>query len=266
LGNILDPIPTWALMLGAALIVFGANELGFRFGRGNGPGLGAQDPAAVVQGAAFTVLALLLGFSFALALGRYDARRGALMRESNAVATTWLRSQLLDPPVAREVGSDLRIYLAARIAFAQADADPDQRLAADQTSSAVQRELWQVALQSARRDPHSTIVPLFIAALNDAINLSTEERAVLSTHIPDVVMIGILLIAFIASAMMGYGFGRQGQRALIFKACFALMLAIAFGLVLDLDRPQRGLIRVSLAPLQAVQHLMGPTAAQSAAP
>jgi hypothetical protein len=79
-------------------------------------------------------------------------------------------------------------------------------------------------------------------------------------------MIGILLIAFIASAMMGYGFGRQGQRALVFKACFALMLAIAFGLVLDLDRPQRGLIRVSLAPLQAVQQLMEAPAAQSAPP
>jgi len=265
-GNILDPIPTWALMLGSALLVFAANELGFRFGRGKSPGLGAQDPSAVVQGAAFTVLALLLGFSFALALGRYDARRGALMRESNAVATAWLRSQLLNPAAARAVRADLRIYVGARIAFARADADPDSRLAADETSSAIQHKLWQVALQSAHRDPHSTMVPLFIAALNDAINLSIEERAVLSTHIPDVVMIGLLLIAFIASAMMGFGFGRQGQRALIFKACFAVMLAIAFGLVLDLDRPQRGLIRVSLAPLQAVEHLMEPTAAQSAPP
>ncbi len=76
------------------------------------------------------------------------------------------------------------------------------------------------ALQSARRDPHSTMVPLFIAALNDAINLSIEERAVLTTHIPDVVIIGLLLIAFIASAMMGYGFGRQGQRALDFQSKF----------------------------------------------
>ena len=219
-----------------------------------------------MQAAAFTVLALLLGFSFALALGRYDARRGALMRESNAIATTWLRSQLLDPQAAQAARADLRIYVAERIAFAQADTDPDRRLAADEKSSAVQRGLWQAALQSARRDPHSTMVPLFIAALNDAINLSIEERAVLTTHIPDVVIIGLLLIAFIASAMMGYGFGRQGQRALIFKASFAVMLAIAFGLVLDLDRPQRGLIRVSLAPLQAVQHLMESTAAQSAPP
>ncbi len=78
----------------------------------------------------------------------------------------------------------------------------------------------------------------------------------LVAHIPDVVIIGILLIAFIASAMMGYGFGRQGKRALGFKALFAVMLAIAIGLILDLDRPQRGLIRVNLAPLQNVQRIM----------
>lgn len=64
-------------------------------------------------------------------------------------------------------------------------------------------------MQAAHRDPHSTTAPLFIAALNDTINLSSEERAVLSTHIPDVVIVWLLLIAFITSAMMGYGFGRQ---------------------------------------------------------
>jgi hypothetical protein len=100
------------------------------------------------------------------------------------------------------------------------------------------------------------MIPLFIAALNDTINLSSEERAVLSTHIPDIVIVWLLLIAFIASAMMGYGFGRQGKRAVIFKVVFAIMVAIVFGLVLDLDRPQRGIIRVNLAPLQTVQRSM----------
>jgi xanthine/uracil permease len=100
------------------------------------------------------------------------------------------------------------------------------------------------------------MVPLFINELNDTFNLSTEEAAVLVAHIPDVVIIGILLIAFIAAAMMGYGFGRQGKRALAFKALFAVMLVLALGLILDLDRPQRGLVRVNLAPLQNVQRLM----------
>jgi hypothetical protein len=112
-------------------------------------------------------------------------------------------------------------------------------------------------MQAANRDPHSTMVPLFIAALNDTINLSTEERVVLTTHIPDIVIVWLLLIAFIASAMMGYGFGRQGKRALIFKVIFAVMVALVFGLVLDLDRPQRGIIRINLAPMQLVEQSMG---------
>ncbi|MGB8910620.1 MAG: hypothetical protein WCC84_17890, partial [Candidatus Cybelea sp.] len=85
--NFLNPIPTWVIMLGSAILIFAMNEIGFQFGRGRGPVLTSKggpalpslDPAAVVQGAAFTILALLLGFSFSLVLGRYDARRAALV-------------------------------------------------------------------------------------------------------------------------------------------------------------------------------------------
>lgn len=262
--NILNPVPTWAIMLGAALFIFAMNEVGFRLGRGQGPGLTSQDPSAIVQGAAFTVLALLLGFSFSLALGRYDARRVALVREANAILTTYTRAKLLDARDSEVIRSDLRSYASQRIAFARADAQPEQRAVADAKSFELQSDMWQATIRAAQRDPHSTIVPLFIGALNDTIGLSTEEGAVLVAHIPDVVIIGILLIAFIASAMMGYGFGRQGKRALGFKALFAVMLAIAIGLILDLDRPQRGLIRVNLAPLQNVQRIMQASIAPSA--
>lgn len=254
--NFLNPVPTWAIMLVAAFLIFAMNEVGFRLGRGKGPGLTSQDPSAVVQGAAFTVLALLLGFSFSLALGRYDARRAALVREANAIGTAYIRARLLDSHNRDAIRADLSGYVAARMAFAQADAKPEQREAADARSLAIQRHMWQIAIRAAQRDPHSTMVPLFITELNDTIDLSTEEGAVLAAHIPDIVIIGILLIAFIASAMMGYGFGRQGQRALVFKALFAAMLAITLGLILDLDRPQRGLIRVNLEPLQKMQRLM----------
>jgi hypothetical protein len=254
--NLLDPVPGWAIMLASALLIFAMSEAGFRLGLKKGPGLGSQDPSAVVQGTAFTVLALLLGFSFALALGRFDARRATLVREANAIGTTYLRAQLLDARTATAVRGDLRLYVALRLAFAQADADPEQRARADRQSDVIQGDLWQLAMQAARRDPRSTVAPLYITALNDAIDLSAEQRAILSTHIPDVVIIGLLLIAFIASAMMGYGFGRQGRRAIVFEALFAVMLAIAIGLILDLDRPQRGLIRVNLAPLQTLQQVM----------
>jgi hypothetical protein len=264
--NFLDPIPTWLIMLVSALLLFAMSEVGFQFGRSKGPVTEGSDPSSLLQTMAFTFLALLLAFSFSLALARYDARRGALLREANAIGTTFLRTELLGADTASAIRADLRAYVAQRIAFARADAQPDQQRLADRSSAQIQRDMWKLAMRAANRDSHSTTVPLFIAALNDTINLSTEERVVLGTHIPDIVIVWLLLIAFIAAAMMGYGFGREGKRALIFKAVFAVMVAIVFGLVLDLDRPQRGIIRVNLAPMQNLQQTMGGVAAPSPGP
>lgn len=243
-------------MLASGLLLFAFSELGFQLGRRRGVSKDGRDPSFILEGAAFTLLALLLGFSFSMALGRYDARRSTLMREANAIATTFSRAELLDATTATAVREDLRAYVADRLAFARADAQPQQRSIADGESLQLQRTLWELADRSAQKDPHSTMVPLFLASLNDTINLSAEQRAVLSNHIPDVVILWLLLIALIAAAMLGYGFGQEGRRALIFKAFFALMIALVFGLVLDLDRPQRGIIRVNLAPLQTVQRTM----------
>jgi hypothetical protein len=249
-------VPTWAIMLGSALLIFASSEAGFRLSRTRGPAVDGKDPSVLLETTAFTLLALLLGFSFAMALGRYDGRRATLLREANAINTTFLRGDLLDAKTASAVRADLGAYVAQRLAFARADAQPEQRSIADAKSTEIQRDMWKLAAQAAGRDPRSTTIPLFVAALNDTINAGTEERAVLTNHIPDVVIVWLLLIALIASFMMGYGFGRQGAHAVLFKAIFAVMVALVFGLVLDLDRPQRGIIRVNLAPLQTVQRTM----------
>lgn len=254
--NVLDPVPTWIIMLGSALLIFAMSEVGFQLGRRRGPSPDGRDPSMLIQSTAFTLLALLLGFSFSLALGRYDARRAALLREANAITATFLRTDLLEAKAAKQFRAYLRDYVALRLAFAKADAAPQERASLTQRSLDLQRGMWAIAVNAAHRDPHSTTVPLVIAALNDTIALSSEERAVLTNHIPDVVIFWLLSIALIASTMMGYGFGREGRRAPVFKAVFALMVAFVFGLVLDLDRPQRGIIRVNLTPLQSVAQTM----------
>jgi hypothetical protein len=255
MSNVLDPIPTWAIMLASGLLIFAFSEVGFQCSRRRGASDG-HDPSAALQTTAFTLLALLLGFKFSMALGRYDVRRSTLLREANAIATVSFRTGLLDAKIAPDVRANLREYVAARLDYARTDGSPNLRVLADARSADLGRALWALGLQASRADEHSTMTPLFVTALNDMINLSTEERAVLNAHIPDVVILWVLLIAFIASAMIGYGYGRNGKRAIAFKFVFAVMVALVFGLVLDLDRPQRGIIRVSLAPLQSVQQLV----------
>jgi hypothetical protein len=263
MANILDPVPTWVIMLVSALLIFAMSEAGFRLGLRQGPVAQGRDPSILVEGSAFTVLALLLGFSFSLALGRYDARRSALLREANAISIATMRAQLLDGKTATNERSDLLAYIDERLVYARADADPQQRQTAEVKSVELQRHMWDLATQAAQRDPHSTLIPLFIASLNDTVALSREEAAILNSHIPDAVVFWLLLIALITSTMLGFGYGREGKRAVIFKAIFAVMVALVFGLVLDLDRPQRGLIRVSLAPLESAQQLMEASLAPS---
>ncbi len=243
-------------MLVVLVLILAMNEAGFQIGRRRPGDRTTEAPARIVQGSAFTLLGLLLGFSFVLALGRFDARREAFVREANAIGTTYLRSYLLEPAPAAAMHDDLRDYVRQRIAFARADAQPREREIADQKSLELQRKMWTVAILEARKDPRSTTLPLLLTALNETIDLSTEEAAILEAHIPDIVIVGLVTIALIGSGMMGYGFGRQGQRAWVPKTLFALMLALALGLILDLDRPQRGFIRIDLSSMENVQHLM----------
>lgn len=243
-------------MLASFIAIFALSEAGFQLGFRRERAREGKDPSWLLEGTAFSLLALLVGFSFSMALGRYDARRNTFLREANAIATTFTRAQLLDATAAAAIRADLRAYIEERLDFARADAAPQQRTTADRDSEALQRKMWVQAIRAARRDPHSTIIPLFVTALNDTINLSIEERTVLTNHIPDVVIVWLLAIALIAAGMMGYGYGKEKRRAAIFQAIFAAMIALVFGLILDLDRPQRGIIRVSLASMQRVQQMM----------
>jgi MFS superfamily sulfate permease-like transporter len=250
--NLLNTTSTWVITLIVALLVLFVDWLGFRLARVGWLVRSNEGPSVVVQSAAFTLVALLLGFSFSLALGRYDARRAVLVREANAINTTFLRTNLLDVGTATAIRADLRKYLDQRVDFALADADPPRRAIATEQSKRLQRAMWSLAMTSAQREPRP-MTPLFVTSLNDTIGVSTEEADALEAHIPNSVIIGLVAIILIASGMMGYDFGRQGQRAVVPKALFALTLAIAIALVLDLDRPQRGAIRVNLEPLQTLQ-------------
>jgi hypothetical protein len=252
-ANTLTAFPTWLVMLLVAILIIAASEGGFQVARAVRRPAGSDAVSAVVQGAVFTLVGLLLAFSFSLSLGRYDARRGVLVREANAIGTTYLRTNLLPAKQASEMRDDLRKYVGERIEFVLAETDAHVRSSATAKSAQLQRAMWALVMTAARRDPRSTTTPLIVASLNDAIDQSTEENAVQEAHIPDIVIVGLVLIILIASSMMGYGFGRQGRHPVFSNVFFAVTFAIAIGLVLDLDRPQRGLIRVNLTPLLTLQ-------------
>lgn len=243
-------------MLATALLVLVVSEVAVRYGLRRPKADRMEGPSSVIEASMYSLLALLLAFSYSLAVGRYDARRAVFVDETNSIGTTYLRTALLDPVAAGQMRSALREYVRERLDYITSeDASPEQAAIQDD-SAKLQRTMWSLAMREAARNPRSTMVPLFVSSLNDTIDLSTKERAALGAHIPDIVIILLIGLIVVTAGMLGNMFARVRQHAVAPRVVYALALAIAIGLVFDLDRPQRGLIRVNLQAMQTLQQSM----------
>jgi hypothetical protein len=243
-----------------AVVVLGVAEVGYQLSkRSHDDGKGAASGAGI-QAAMFTIVGLLLAFCFSLALGRFDARRAAVVTEANAIGTAILRTDLLDDHAASRMRAYLKDYLEARIAFVASDADEDARVRSDVATVALQRQMWSLTAGIARRSERSTELPLFIASLNTAFDASTLQAGVTTAHIPDAVMTTLIIIVLIAVGVLGSNTGRSGDRNVGPMLLLAVTLGLVIGIILDLDHPQRGMIQVNLAALTNDRQLFNNTA------
>jgi hypothetical protein len=249
--NVLSNLPLTALSIFAAVLL--CIEAGYRFSVWRGV-KERDEPFGVVEGTAYSIVALLLGFSFSLAVSHYDARRLLVVKEANAIGTTILRSETLPAPQARAMRDLLRDYVDARIAFVMADRKPAEQAKVSERSDKLQAQMWAIAVAEADRE-RTPVFALFEATLNDTIDVSAEESAALSGNIPDAVIVAMFVVILATSLLSGYGFGGSGRHA-VASVLLALMIALVVAAILDLDSAQAGFIRVSLQPLQDVRALL----------
>jgi hypothetical protein len=254
----IDSAPVWmvALLVDAGVLI--AAELGHFLGSKTKVTPATRVPDELVIASAFTLVALLLGFTFSMALGRFDARRTAIVSEANAVTTLALRTDLLDTRTGSALRADLRDYVSARLVVAANEAGERTIDQAAARSGNLQHTMWRRIMTASHRDPGSNTIPLAIQSINDMIDAGAQEGAVLSAYVPKSVLFMLIAISLASTVLMGFRFGRNGQRELIATITLALILALAIGIVLDLGAPQRGIIRVNLEPLYAAQHSIRP--------
>jgi hypothetical protein len=195
------------------------------------------------------LLALLLGFTFSLALNRYEARRDLVVQEANAIGTTWLRAQLLEPPNSAAMSNLLRAYLDARLAWSEADATEDQQA----QMAALQQKLWAVTGQVMRSDPNPQLSRGLMDAMNQSFDLAEARAAARLAHVPDRVLSVLLLYALLSAAMLGYTSAAKGKPQRIATASVVVLLTLALVMILDIDRPRSGAIQVSQQPLEELK-------------
>lgn len=257
-------LPSWAVALIIFAIVVGACVLGAAAGRYLRRHTDVlREPIGVLQAALLGLVGLILAFGLSLAVGRYEARRSAVVAEANAIGTTYLRAQLIAEPARSESLDLLRRYtdLSLRMSREVPDSASLKRTTAEQ--SVLQRRLWRLAGDAISAAPTASAPRLYVETLNEMIDQETVRVSALNNRVPGAVLglevIGAAVVVGLLALYLAV-LGRGLLAAVVAAALVTLLLLVTF----DLDRPTRGLIRVPATPLESLQRsMLLPPAAES---
>jgi hypothetical protein len=251
-------LPLWLilLLLMAGLVL--GHEVGFRVGRiaarSSKSPAGEGDVGRYVT-AALGLLALLIGFTFAMAIDRYNKRRDLVAQEAIAITAEYWRIQALPEPFRNELGRSLAQYAAARRDYSLAQT-PRQLEAAWIRTERLQSQMLSETARTAEASRSPLAAPLLEETVS-MLKLAASRRAALSARVPLPVLRLLVLYALATAVFMGYG-ASSGRRHFAASTFQFFLISLAITLVLDLERPGSNIGSAAQAPLlEAVSQIPG---------
>ena len=200
------------------------------------------------------LLALLTAFTFSLSLHRYEERRMIVVDEANAIGTAEMRVRLLNAPDNARMAGLLQDYARARLEYGLADATQKRTLAAK--SSTLRSELQAAALASLAPEARTPLGITVTPAINAVLDIGAEREALNTARVPGTILLGLFVFNLLSAAMLGYALTGSRARQRPATVVLFVLLTMALMLILDLDAPQRGMIKVDQTPMkQLVQGL-----------
>ncbi|WP_439544825.1 hypothetical protein [Sandarakinorhabdus sp.] len=239
----LDAVPLAAVPAVLVTVFFIAAEVGFRIHRRFGGSGSAADESQVLS-TALLVLALLLGFTFSMALNRYDERRQLVVQEANDIGTAWLRAGLVPAPHGPVLQRALGDYAQVR----QTSPLPGEtaKLA---TAARLRDQVWRRAAL-AQADLDGARAASLIAAVNSVLDTGTAREKAVAARVPGEVMMLLVIFASVACFLLGYVLAAHGHRHRLASGVLFVLMALTIMLILDLDRPADGAILVDQSAMR----------------
>ncbi len=228
-----------------------AIEAGFRLGRK----FEARTPENVksqistVEAAILGILALLLGFTISMAVSRFEIRKQLVLEEADAIGTSSLRAQLLPAPAGPEIESLLRQYVNIRVQYGTAGNDLARLDDLNRQTWRLQAQFWTRAAAYAQQDPNPVKAGLLLQSLNLAIDLAEARWMAFQNHVPETVIYVNAAVGLLSAMLVGYSFGVNGRRNIFSMFMLSVSIALVLAVIIDLDRPRSGYIRVSQQPM-----------------
>ena len=219
-----------------------------------------SEDLGIIQTATLTLLALIIGFTFSMAIDRHDQRELLEESEANAIGTEYLRADLLPPKLATSTQDLLKQYLDQRILFYSRHSQ-DKAQEIQQKTDAIQQKLWNDMLLIARANQSPTIA-LVVSGMNDVFNSQGYVQAARWNRIPNTAWALMTAIAICANILVGFG-ARNFKKNVALFMIFPFVIAVSFFLIADIDSPKGGVIRIEARNLITLKNALNPQKIQS---
>jgi hypothetical protein len=245
----------WVLGLVCFALMLIASEAGFRLGRRSSKHAtkDMKSQHLTVEAGILGVLGLLLGFTMAMAVTRFEVRKHLVLEEAQAIGAAYLYIQLLPVDEGKEIADLLRTYTDVRIRGKDAHDVYEQIRAARQESGRLQEAFWRRAIAYGKKEPNVVRAGLLLQSLKEVIDLDAARWMAFQDQVPAMVIYAIAIVGLLAVLTVGYTFGLSGLRQPFSVCMLSLAITLVLAIIVDVDRPREGLIRVSQQPLLDLQ-------------
>jgi hypothetical protein len=207
-----------------------------------------REDFTIVQTATLTLLGLIIGFSFSMAVSRYDQRKNLEEAEANAIGTEYARADLLPAKDAAKIRALLKDYADERVKFYTAREEKEVPEINERTAR-LQNELWSAVTGPAKANPHP-VMALVVSGMNDVLNSQGYTQAAWWNRIPAAAWALMVAMAVCSNILIGYGAQNSEQEGVLLSI-LPIVVSVAFLLISDIDSPRRGLIHVNPQNLNA---------------
>lgn len=246
-----------AVLVIVGVLLLGLAELGYRLGvvTHRRDSDAAKGHGGSIQGAVLGLLGLLLGFTFAMSVDRFDTRRQIIVDEANAIGTTWLRAEFLAEHERDAIRELLVEYTKLHLEQFRHDTATEDFKRVRVRIGELLNEIWQIGSMGARQN-NTPLTSSFIVALNETIDLDASRVAARENHVPGAVWLLLLIVASCGAWSSGFVSGANGARSFFNQQVFPLLITVVIMMISDIDRPRRGIINVSQQPLMDLLETM----------
>ena len=255
---ILDQSPIWVVYLVTVVVALVGAEIGFRIGtwqQRRDPSSRKTPMTGAVVGGMLGLMAFLMAFCIGIVIGQHNGRKAMVVTEANAVGTAHLRAGFLGEPDRTSTRDLLREYVEMRLAVAADPALYDSTLT---RSEEIHGELWSIVEDNVRQGQESAIMALFVDAINEVIDVHSLRLAAVDLRLPELLWLVLYAATVLSFLLVGVASSADGKRDPLAILLFGLAFVAVLIVIVDLDRPQQGILTVSQTALSDLLRQMTP--------